>query len=96
MSYLQEAMYHKMNGDDDRALVYLELASMHSGVINKNSYIKRYLSPQTKWTKRALLEGCIPGVMFPAKLRMNFMQWLGVDIDTYNLTDEEKTLINNL
>jgi hypothetical protein len=33
--------------------------------------------------------------MFPAKLRMNFMQWLGVDIDTYNLTDEEKTLIND-
>jgi len=96
MAYLQEAMHHKINGDDDKALVCLELASMHSGVMNKNRYIKNYLNPKTEWTKRALLDGYIPGHMFPAKLRMNFMQWLGVDIDTYNLTDEEKTLINNL
>src|SRR5210317_152812 len=96
MCYLQEALYHKRNGDDDKALVYLELASMHSGVMSKNSYIKRYLNSRTKWSKRALLEGWIPGVMFPPKLRMNFIQWLGVDIDTYSLTDEEKTLIKTL
>ena len=96
MSHLQEAVYHKKNGDDARALICLGLVAMHSGEISKNPYSKGMLDRKTKWNKNHLLMGIVPSVMFTTKLRGNWMQWLGLDIDTYSLTNDEKDLVNSL
>ena len=96
MAFLQEALYHYTMEDESKALVFLELASLYSGVIEKNNYTSTLLSNKTKWTKKHYMDGILPGSMFRTHLRKNFIDSMGIDFNTYELNEEEKNFVKCL
>jgi len=92
LACFQEGVFAEKNPEtEEKAVIWLRI---YNSLNDKMDYY--CTSNKVKWSKKALLEGYLPGSMFPPKLKTNFVASLGIDRFFYELTDEEKNFINNL